>query len=300
MLLGGIVANQQNGRRGEDICHAGCSVGLAAKRSRQGSEVRGAVVVHIVRLQDHAGELGEQVSFFIRDARRSDDTDRLTAFLVANFGELLSDQRKCIFPCRRSELAVFADERLRQTFFVIRKIECVTALDAEKIAIRTALVAVVTADDFHAGIGPAHAQRGLATVATVSANRADMFHLPWSRLVAIRSGSQRTDGADVDAHTAFFALEVIFFVRRDDRTHSAVLHPERPHVHAFPANAHATVAKYATRPIEVDHGRPLLFVLMILRLHELRFSGAVREGHVLQFALATRIAYWTIQRMIAE
>ncbi len=114
MLLGGIVANQQNGRRGEDICHAGCSVGLAAKRSRQGSEVRGAVVVHIVRLQDHAGELGEQVSFFIRDARRSDDTDRLTAFLVANFGELLSDQRKCIFPCRRSELAVFADERLRQ------------------------------------------------------------------------------------------------------------------------------------------------------------------------------------------
>jgi hypothetical protein len=38
--------------------------------------------------------------------------------------------------------------------------------------------------------------------------------------------------------------------------------------------------------------------LWFFAVHELRFGGAVGEGHVLQFALAARIAHRTIQRMI--
>ena len=39
---------------------------------------------------------------------------------------------------------------------------------------------------------------------------------------------------------------------------------------------------------------------MILRLHVFGLGGAVREGHVLQFAFASGITYRTIERMISQ
>ena len=93
---------------------------------------------------------------------------------------------------------------------------------------------------------------------------------------------------------------MIFFIRRDDRTHPAVLHAQSPNIHALAAHPHAAVAENAARPVEKHHRRPLLLVFMILRLHEFRFRGAVRERHVLQFALAARIAHRTIQRMVPQ
>ncbi len=57
MLLGGIVSDQQNSGSSEDVRHAGRGIGLAAKGSCQGREVGGAVVIHIVRFQDHTGKL---------------------------------------------------------------------------------------------------------------------------------------------------------------------------------------------------------------------------------------------------
>ena len=81
---------------------------------------------------------------------------------------------------------------------------------------------------------------------------------------------------------------------------AAVLDAQRPHVHAFAANAHAAVAEDAARAIEVDDRRPLLLFAMVLDVDELRFGGAVLEGHVLQFALAAGVADRAIQRMIAE
>ena len=183
---------------------------------------------------------------------------------------------------------------------MVREVEGVATLDAKKVVVDAALVAIVAADDLHARIATPDAQRGLAAVATVVADCADVVHLPGTGLVAIRSRGERADRADIDAHAAFFALEVIFLVGGDDGVHTAVLHTERPDVHGFAAHAHAAVAQDAARTVEVHHRRPLLLVLVVLGLHEFRFGGAVGERHVLQFALAAGIADGAIQRMVAE
>src|SRR5258708_9683888 len=173
------------------------------------------MVIDIVGLQKYAREFRKQISCFVCGPRRANDANRLPAVFVANFSKLLSDHRKGFFPRRRNQLAFFSNKRLREALFVIRKIEGVTAFDAEKVAVRAALVAIVAANDFHAGVGTANAQRGLATIATMSANGSDMRHLPRASLVAIRPGSECADGADVDAHAALFALQVVFFIVSD-------------------------------------------------------------------------------------
>ena len=300
MLLGGIVADQQNRRRGVDVRHAGGCIGLTAQRRRKGREVGRAVMIDVVGLQHHTREFRKQISFFVRGARRSDHSDRGASIFFSNFGELFSDQIKGFFPRCRSQLALLANERLRQPIFVIGEIKSIAALNAEEVAVGAALVAVVAANNLHSGIRPAHAQRGLAAIAAMRANRAHVLHLPRARFVAIRAGSERSDRANVDAHAALFAFQMIFFIRSDQRTHAAVLHAESPNVHALAAHAHAAVTQNAARPIEEHHRRPLLLFLVVLRLHEFRFGGAVGKCHVLQFALAAGVAHRAIQRMVAQ
>src|SRR6478609_10398927 len=108
----------------------------------------------------------------------------------------------CFFPCGGRELAVFADERLAQAVFVIEIIERVAALDAQKIAVDSALVAVIAANNVHACIRPADAERGLAAIAAMRADGAKVLHLPRARLVAVSAGGERANRADVDAHAA--------------------------------------------------------------------------------------------------
>src|SRR5882724_1433067 len=86
------------------------------------------------------------------------------------------------------------------------------AFDAEKIAVDAAHVAIVRAKNFVI----ADAERGLAAVRTVCANRGDVLHFPRPRFVAIGAAGERADGADVNAHAALFALEMIFAVGDDD------------------------------------------------------------------------------------
>ena len=52
----------------------------------------------------------------------------------------------------RRQLAILADERLRQALCVIREIERVSALDAKKIAIDPTLIAVIAAHNLHAPV----------------------------------------------------------------------------------------------------------------------------------------------------
>src|SRR5208283_4742000 len=136
--------------------------------------------------------------------------------------------------------------------------------DAEEIVINSALVAVVAEYYHHADVAAVHAQRGLASVAAVGADLAHEVHLPGTRLIAVGARSQCADRADVDAHAALFAVEMIFLIGRDDRTDAAVLHAQRPDVHALTADPHAAVAQNAARAIEIHHGRPLLFFPVIL------------------------------------
>src|ERR1700722_16472233 len=257
-------------------------------------------MIEVVRLQYSASEFREQVRFFVGSAGRTDHPDRPAAVVVADFRKLLPDQLERFFPCRRSQPAFLADQRLRQSLFVIGKVEPIASLDTKEVSVGATLVAVVPADNFRARVRSPHAQRGLAAVAAMRAHCAYMLHFPWPRFIAICARGEGAHRADVDAHAALFALQVIFFIGSDERTYATVLHPESPNVHALAAHAHAAVAENAARPVEEHHGRPLLLVLVVLRLHEFRFRRAVGERHVLQFALAAGVANRAIQRMVAQ
>ena len=133
---------------------------------------------------------------------------------------------------------------------MVGKVESVAALDAEEVAVDAALVAIVAANDLHAVIGAAHAEGGLASVAAVRADGGDVIHLPRAGLVAIGAGGERADGADVDAHAALFAVQMVLAVGRDHAGDAAVLHAERPDIHALAADAHAAIAEDAARAVE--------------------------------------------------
>src|ERR1035437_8342952 len=257
-------------------------------------------MVDVIRLEYDAGKLRKQIIFFVGGAIRPNHADRASAIAIANFAKPFSDQLKSFFPSRRCQLAVLANQRLGEALFVMREVESVAALDAEEIVIDPALVAIVAADDFHAGVATADAQCGLASVPAVGADRAHMVHFPRTRLVAVSPGSKRAHRANVDAHAALLAVEMVFLIACDDRTDAAVLLAERPNVHAFAADAHTALAQNAARTVEVHHRRPLLFFLVVLGLRELGFGGAVGKRHVLQFAFAAGVAHRAIQRVVAE
>ena len=129
---------------------------------------------------------------------------------VANLLQLARGQAQRVLPGGRLQLAFgIAHQRLGQALGTLDKIEAKAALGAEKVAVDAALVAIVGAHNLRAIIGLPHAQRHLAAVGAMRANRRDVVHLPGPRLVAIAAAGQRAHRADVDAHAALLAVEMI-------------------------------------------------------------------------------------------
>src|SRR5207253_9665614 len=108
----------------------------------------------------------------------------------------------------RRKSAILADQRLREPILMVRKIEGISSLDAQKIAIDSAFVAIVATHNLHAGICSAHAQSSFAAVSTMGTGRANVFHFPRTSLIPISAGGQRRHRTNVNAHAAFFAFEV--------------------------------------------------------------------------------------------
>ena len=77
-------------------------------------------------------------------------------------------------------------------------------------------------------------------------------------------------------------------------------HAERLDVHALIAHAHAAETQNASRRVVINRFRPFLLGLMALFLVEAALVRAVRENHVLQFALAALVAHRAIERMIGQ
>src|ERR1700676_5551352 len=113
------------------------------------------------------------------------------------------------------------------------EVECVAALDAQEFAIDTGVVAVVAAND----LVVAHAQRGLASVRAVGADGTDVLHFPRTRLVSIGAAGERADRADVDAHAALVALEVVLVIGRNLGIDAAVDDSQRADSHALIADS---------------------------------------------------------------
>src|ERR1017187_2662779 len=128
----------------------------------------------------------------------------------------------------------------------------------------------------------------------------DVIHLPWARLVTITAAGECAHGADIDAHAALLAVQLVASIGSNHRTDAKILHTQRPHVHAFATHANAAVAENAAGAVKVHSRRPLLFFAMLLGLGVEAFARAVFEGHVLEFALAAGITHRTIERVVAE
>src|SRR6516165_10839250 len=192
------------------------------------------MVVDIVCLQHQAGEFLQKIVFFVAGPIGTDytagrRTSRSSLFKPG------CNQLKGLIPCRRNELAVALDQRTGDAPFMVGKVECIPPLDAQEIAVDAALVAIVAAHNLHSRIAAANAERRLAAVSTMRANGSDVLHLPGTGLVAVSPRGQRADRADVDAHAAFFAFQMVFFIGSDDGAGAAILDAQSPDVHAFAA-----------------------------------------------------------------
>src|SRR5262250_1499595 len=109
---------------------------------------------------------------------------------------------------------------------MICKIKCVASLDTQKVAVDPALVAIVSANNFHPSIRPANTQSRFTAVGTMCAGCSDVLHLPRPSFISIRARGQRTHRTNINAHPAFLTLEMILFVRSNDRAYSPVLHAQ--------------------------------------------------------------------------
>src|SRR5690242_18868614 len=169
---------------------------------------------------------------------------------------------------------------------MIVEIERVAALDAKEFAVDPGAVAIVAADD----VVIARAERGLAAVGAMGADRAHMRHFPRPGFVPIRSARQRAHRTNIDARPALVALEAVPVVRRDLRYYAAIDYAQRGHTHAFIADAHAAITQDASRRIEKDDWRNLLLRCVHFRFGIAALADSIPEGHVLELALTTLVA----------
>src|SRR5690348_1005118 len=127
-----------------------------------------------------------------------------------------------------------------------------------------------------------------------------MLHFPRAGFVAIRSGSERADRADIDTGSTLVAFEMIAAIGNDFRGNTAIAHAESTHAKPFAADPHAPVAENAARGVIKNDGRPLLLIDMNFLFTETALPRPVAKNHVLQFAFTALIANRTIERMVGQ
>ena len=185
MLFSRIVANQKDGRRAGHITHGGGGILLSGNGARKSGKVGGAVMVNAIGGQHGAGKLLQQIILFIGGAVGTDDANCTAAFEIANLLQPFGYMLQRFFPGGGNEGPIPANQRLTQPAGMIEEIKSVAALDAEEVAIDTAFIAIVAAHNVHTGIGAADAESGRASIATMSADGANVLHLPRAGFIAI-------------------------------------------------------------------------------------------------------------------
>ena len=253
-------------------------------------------MIDVIRSKRHARQLLQQVVLFIRSAVRANEPNRILAARVMNRFQLGRSGLRSFFPRNGKQLVALAQQRLPDALRMLREIKAKAPLHAQEILVDAAQVAVIRTQN----LVIAHAQRRLAPVRTMRAHRRNVVHLPGARFVAIRPAGQRPHRANVNAHPAFFAFQVIFAVGNDHAVRAAHPHAQGLHVHAFIAHPHAAETKNAPRSIVINELRPLFLRPVNLFLHKAAGIRAVAEHHVLQLALAALVAHRAIQRMIRQ
>src|SRR5260221_2773 len=297
ILIGGIVADQKNRAGFVKLLHGEQGIlGVVTERGDQASVVGGAVVIDVGGAESFARKFLEKIIFFVRSAIRTDEADGVGAIFSVNRFQFCSGGLCGFFPGDWEELIALADHWLLDAIGVLGEIEAEAALDAEKIAVDAAHVAIVGAQNLMI----ADAESGLAAVRTVGAHGRNVFHFPGAGLVAISAAGERAHRADVNAHAALFAFEMIFAIGDDDAVGAPHTHAESFDVHAFIANTHAAEAENAARSVVINNFRPFFFGTMKFFFDETAGIGAVAENHVLQLALTAFVADRAVERVVGE
>ena len=294
MLLRKVGTDDERGLRFVKIIGSSQTFHLTRDGIEQSDEIARARVIDIRCLEAGAGKLLQIEKFFVREAGVGDDAEVAASGLGGL--ELFGDKAEGLGPGDGFEFAVDADHRRSDAVLVSVEVEAVTAFHAEEFAVDAGAVAIVAANDFVI----ADTKGCLAATRTMSADGADMLHLPRAGFVAVGVGGESADGADVDAGAALIAIEVIAHVGDDFGVDATIGDAKRAHTHAFVAGANAAVTEDATGGIVKHDGRPLALGLVILDFGEARFAGTVAEDHVLEFALAALVANGAIEGVVGE
>src|SRR5438128_468895 len=208
-----------------------------------------------------------------------------------NLLQARGSQTEAFFPGGRFLAPAAANQGRRQALVAVDEVPSKAAFHTQKLTVHAGVVAIVGADD----LVIAHGERRLAAVAAVVADSARIGKLPGPRLVAVSAAGKRAHRADVDAHAALFALELVAPVGDDFAVRGARPDAVGVHVHALVADADAAVAKNAARPVVVDEVREFLLLVVQLALHKARLRGAIAEDHVLELAFAAFVADGTVE-----
>src|SRR3989442_8601125 len=106
---------------------------------------------------------------------------------------------------------------------MVVEIECVAALDTEKLAIDAGVIAIVTANN----LVIADAEGGFTAGRTMRADGSDVLHFPGAGFRSIGAAGPRANGGDIATHAAPVAHQIIPLVRGDFRDSSPVDDTER-------------------------------------------------------------------------
>src|SRR5215472_7817403 len=151
MALRWIIADQQDGKSSTHVAQRSRCVRLTCKSRGESREVGRAVVINVVGAQHGPRKLLQKVVLFVGRALRTNHGGGggpgRSGFFV-----LGGNQLKRFVPRRGNELSIAFDQRPSNAIGTMREVEGITSLDAEEVAVDTALVAIIAADDLHACI----------------------------------------------------------------------------------------------------------------------------------------------------
>ncbi len=201
MLFGRVAADKKYGRRRRSLAQAGGLAFVPCQRPRKGLIICRPLMVDVVGPEHRPRKLLQQIILFVGRLIRANDANRRAAARLAHLLQNPRGHAQRVLPGRLNQFAFgVAHQRLGQALLALYKIKAKPPLGAEKVAIDAAFVAIVGAHNLRTVIRLPHAQRHLAAIGAVRANRRNVVHLPGPRLVAI--------AADVSAPTGQMSIHI--------------------------------------------------------------------------------------------
>jgi hypothetical protein len=205
------------------------------------------------------------------------------------------DVFQSFFPGRLHQCAVAPNEGMRQTMGIAGRMESKKPPNAQVAVIAPRSMRRVHLNEFL----PLRLDGDPAPIAAVTANSFGSFQHPWPVLVHGQSAGNRSDGTNLHAASAEFALELMRTEVLDFRHGAAADRRQRFDVHDFIAVSDTAEALHATIHLRFDERTEILLLKDAFGFDE-SAGGGVLVREVLKIAFPPLIADRTVQRMIGQ